>query len=274
MSGRVPQLLTSSNRTVSGIFPACYSMQRRECSIDIASMAKKAIRTPPRVFSPRARMVPHRSSIQRLLAGPTAIGAASISKAKSSTKCMLGRLRGQERGRRPHRELETLAGLGITVLEVMPVADFTGSFGWGYDGVDLYAPTRLYGTPDDFRRFVDRAHRTGLAVILDVVYNHFGPDGAYFTEFSDHYFTDRYENEWGKPINFDGKNSAPVREFIIANAGYWIDEFHIDGLRLDATQQIFDATSPHVLAEITRGAREAAHGAKYNQSSQKTSPSR
>ena len=158
------------------------------------------------------------------------------------------------------RELETLAGLGITVLEVMPVADFTGSFGWGYDGVDLYAPTRLYGTPDDFRRFVDRAHRTGLAVILDVVYNHFGPEGAYFTEFSDHYFTDRYENEWGKPINFDGKNSAPVREFIIANAGYWIDEFHVDGLRLDATQQIFYSSSPHVLEEITRGAREAAHG--------------
>jgi len=157
-------------------------------------------------------------------------------------------------------ELETLAGLGITVLEVMPVADFTGSFGWGYDGVDLYAPTRLYGTPDDFRRFVDRAHRTGLAVILDVVYNHFGPEGAYFTEFSDHYFTDRYENEWGKPINFDGKNSAPVREFIIANAGHWIDEFHVDGLRLDATQQIFDSSSPHVLEEITRAAREAAHG--------------
>ena len=157
-------------------------------------------------------------------------------------------------------ELEILARLGITVLEVLPVADFTGSFGWGYDGVDLYAPTRLYGTPDDFRRFVDRAHRTGLAVILDVVYNHFGPEGAYFTEFSDHYFTDRYENEWGKPINFDGKNSAPVREFIIANAGYWIDEFHVDGLRLDATQQIFDSSSPHVLEEITRAAREAAHG--------------
>jgi maltooligosyltrehalose trehalohydrolase len=156
------------------------------------------------------------------------------------------------------RELETLAASGVTVLEIMPVADFTGSFGWGYDGVDLYAPTRLYGIPDDFRRFVDRAHNTGLAVILDVVYNHFGSDGAYFTEFSDDYFTDRYENEWGRPINFDGKNCAPVREFIIANAGYWIDEFHIDGLRLDATQQIFDTTSPHVLAEITCRAREAA----------------
>ncbi|MGH7875626.1 MAG: malto-oligosyltrehalose trehalohydrolase, partial [Candidatus Binatia bacterium] len=159
-------------------------------------------------------------------------------------------------------ELETLAELGITVLEVMPVADFTGSFGWGYDGVDLYAPTRLYGTPDDFRRFVDRAHRAGLAVILDVVYNHFGPEGAYFTEFAAEYFTDRYTNEWGRSINFDGKNSAPVREFIVANAGYWIDEFHLDGLRLDATQQIFDATSPHVLAEITRCAREASRGRK------------
>ena len=156
------------------------------------------------------------------------------------------------------RELETLSASGVTVLEIMPVADFTGSFGWGYDGVNLYAPTRLYGIPDDFRRFVDRAHSTGLAVILDVVYNHFGSDGAYFTEFSDDYFTDRYENEWGRPINFDGKNCAPVREFIIANAGFWIDEFHIDGLRLDATQQIFDATSPHVLAEITCRAREAA----------------
>jgi maltooligosyltrehalose trehalohydrolase len=158
------------------------------------------------------------------------------------------------------RELDTLAAAGITVLEVMPVADFIGSFGWGYDGVDLYAPTRLYGTPNDFRRFVDQAHRTRVAVILDVVYNHFGQDGACFTEFAEDYFTDRYENEWGRAINFDGPNSAPVREFIIANAGYWIDEFHIDGLRLDATQQIFDAASPHVLAEITRHARAAAHG--------------
>lgn len=157
-------------------------------------------------------------------------------------------------------ELESLAQLGVTVMEVMPVADFSGAFGWGYDGVDLYAPTRLYGTPDDFRRFVDRAHGIGLAVVLDVVYNHFGPDGAYFKEFSDDYFTDRYENEWGMAINFDGKNSAPVREFITANAGYWIAEFHIDGLRLDATQQIFDSTSPHVLAEITGFARKAAPG--------------
>jgi len=157
-------------------------------------------------------------------------------------------------------ELEKLAQLGVTALEIMPVADFSGTFGWGYDGVDLYAPTRLYGMPDDFRRFVDCAHGTGLAVVLDVVYNHFGPDGAYFKDFSDDYFTDRYENEWGMAINFDGNNSAPVREFITANAAYWIAEFHIDGLRLDATQQILDSTSPHVLSEITQSARRAAPG--------------
>jgi len=157
-------------------------------------------------------------------------------------------------------ELTQLAATGITVLEIMPVADFAGRFGWGYDGVDLFAPTRLYGTPDDFRRFVDRAHAAGLGVILDVVYNHFGPDGAYLTEYSGDYFTDRYENEWGKPINFAGENSRPVREFFVANAGYWIDEFHIDGLRLDATQQIFDASPVHVLEEVTRRVREVARG--------------
>ena len=138
------------------------------------------------------------------------------------------------------RELPELAALGITVLEVMPVADFPGRFGWGYDGVDLFAPTRLYGTPDDFRRFVDRAHAVGLGVILDVVYNHIGPDGNYLKQFAEDYFTDRYKNEWGEALNFDGANAGPVREFFVANAGYWIDEFHLDGLRLDATQQIFD----------------------------------
>ena len=152
-------------------------------------------------------------------------------------------------------EIAALADTGITALEVMPVADFAGRFGWGYDGVDLYAPTRLYGNPDDFRRFVDSAHRCGLAVILDVVYNHIGPDGSYLKEFSDHYFTDRHENEWGEAINFDGERSKSVREFFIANAGYWVDEFHIDGLRLDATQQIFDASPVHVLQEINATVR-------------------
>jgi maltooligosyltrehalose trehalohydrolase len=156
------------------------------------------------------------------------------------------------------RELAALAQTGITVLELMPVADFGGRFGWGYDGVDLFAPTRLYGTPDDFRRFVDRAHAAGLAVVLDVVYNHLGPDGCYLKEFAPDYFTTRYKNEWGEALNFDGENSGPVREFFVANAGYWVDEFHIDGLRLDATQQMFDASEVNVQQEITQRVRDAA----------------
>src|SRR5262249_27575882 len=118
------------------------------------------------------------------------------------------------------RELPELAAAGITVLEVMPVADFPGRFGWGYDGVNLYAPTRLYGSPDDFRRFVDRAHAAGLAVILDVVYNHVGPDGNYLPQYSPDYFTDRYKNEWGQAINFDGPHSGPVRRFVRSHAAY------------------------------------------------------
>jgi maltooligosyltrehalose trehalohydrolase len=155
------------------------------------------------------------------------------------------------------RELPELARLGITVLEIMPVADFPGAFGWGYDGVDLFAPTRLYGTPDDFRRFVDRAHEVGLGVILDVVYNHLGPDGNYLKQFSESYFTDRYENDWGEAINFDGDDAGPVRDFYLANAGYWIEEFHLDGLRLDATQDVKDASEDHILAAVARRVREA-----------------
>ncbi|HOC37646.1 MAG TPA: malto-oligosyltrehalose trehalohydrolase [Thermodesulfobacteriota bacterium] len=156
------------------------------------------------------------------------------------------------------QELAALAEAGITVLEIMPVADFPGRFGWGYDGVNIFAPTRLYGFPDDFRCFVDEAHRLGLGVILDVVYNHLGPDGNYLREFSRDYFTSRYRCEWGDAINFDGMNAGPVREYFLANAAYWIREFHLDGLRLDATQQIFDASSPHILAELTGRVRQAA----------------
>ena len=155
-------------------------------------------------------------------------------------------------------ELEDLARCGITVIEHMPVADFPGRFGWGYDGVDLFAPTRLYGSPDDFRSFVNAAHRHGIAVILDVVYNHLGPEGNFLPVFSDSYFTDRYTNEWGKAINFDGPSSGPVREFFASNARYWIEEFHLDGLRLDATQVIYDASAEHVIALVTRAVREAA----------------
>lgn len=157
-------------------------------------------------------------------------------------------------------QLPDLAELGVTLLEVMPVADFPGRYGWGYDGVNLFAPTRLYGEPDDFRRFVDRAHALGLGVILDVVYNHLGPDGNYVKEFAPHYFSERYKNEWGDALNFDDEFAGPVRELFIANAGYWIDEFHCDGLRLDATQQIHDASREHLVAAVAARVRAAARG--------------
>jgi len=113
------------------------------------------------------------------------------------------------------RELPQLAELGITAIEVMPISEFPGDFGWGYDGVDLFAPAHVYGRPGDFRRFVDHAHSLGLAVILDVVYNHLGPDGNYLPHYSPDYFTDRYQTDWGAAINYDGCNSGPVREFLL-----------------------------------------------------------
>ena len=153
--------------------------------------------------------------------------------------------------------LPALADLGITVLEVMPVAEFDGEFGWGYDGVTLFAPYHHYGSPDDFRYFVDRAHALGLAVILDVVYNHCGPSGCYLRQYAEGYFSERYECEWGDAINFDGEDAGPVREFFLSNAAYWIKEFHLDGLRLDATQQLFDASPEHILTDS--GGPEGTH---------------
>jgi maltooligosyltrehalose trehalohydrolase len=156
--------------------------------------------------------------------------------------------------------LPALAELGVTALELMPVNEFPGRFGWGYDGVAWFAPTRLYGRPDDLRAFVDRAHALGLGVILDVVYNHLGPDGNVLPQFSPDYFTNRYQTDWGTPLNFDGENSSPVRELVLANAAYWIDEFHLDGLRIDATQNIYDGSAIHILTELSTRARAAARG--------------
>ncbi|MDT5262349.1 MAG: maltooligosyltrehalose trehalohydrolase [Acidobacteriota bacterium] len=158
------------------------------------------------------------------------------------------------------RELTELASLGVTCVELMPVSEFPGRFGWGYDGVCMYAPTHLYGEPDDLRRFVNEAHRAGVAVILDVVYNHFGPDGNYLRQFSEDYFSERHKTEWGEGINFDGETSLPVREFFLSNARYWIEEFHFDGLRLDATQSIKDGSAEHLLSALTREVRSAARG--------------
>ena len=155
-------------------------------------------------------------------------------------------------------KLLLLKELGVTVVEVMPVACFPGEFGWGYDGVNLYAPYPRYGTPDDLRSFIDYAHSLGLGVILDVVYNHVGPDGNYLTQFSDDYFHHEQATEWGDAINFDGENSGPVREFFAGNVEYWIREYHLDGLRFDATQAIVDRSREHILADMARRARAAA----------------
>ncbi len=160
------------------------------------------------------------------------------------------------------RELQELADLGITVIELMPVSEFPGKFGWGYDGVNLFAPAHIYGTPDDLRCFVDQAHTVGLGVILDVVYNHFGPDGNYLSEFSPDYFTAKHKTDWGAAINFDGDNSAPVRDYFIANATYWVEEFHFDGFRFDATQNIYDDSPDHILAAVARKVRTVAKGRK------------
>src|ERR1700730_348991 len=170
----------------------------------------------------------------------------------------IGTFTPEGRWRSAAEQLAELKRIGISVIEVMPIADFPGKFGWGYDGVDLFAPTRLYGTPDDLRYFVDRAHSLGLAVILDVVYNHFGPDGNYLGVYSDDYLRRGKANDWGDSVNFDGPNSAPVREFFITNGRYWIEEFHFDGFRFDATESIFDRSEEHILGAIARAARSAA----------------
>jgi maltooligosyltrehalose trehalohydrolase len=155
-------------------------------------------------------------------------------------------------------KLPHLRELGINLVEVMPLATFPGKFGWGYDGVSWFAPTQLYGEPDDFRALVDAAHQLQLGVILDVVYNHFGPSGNYAPTFSPHFLSNKHHTEWGDAINFDGEECGPVREFIAANAAYWIREFRLDGLRLDAVHSIIDDSQEHIVTLLARAARAAA----------------
>jgi malto-oligosyltrehalose trehalohydrolase len=154
--------------------------------------------------------------------------------------------------------LSYLRDLGITLIEVMPVAQCPGRFNWGYDGVQLFAPSCSYGDYAAFKRFVDRAHALGLGVILDVVYNHLGPDGNYVPCFTQHFFSRRHRTDWGETLNFDAAHAEGVRAFVIENACYWVREFHLDGLRLDATQSIFDDSERHILAELVMRARQAA----------------
>jgi malto-oligosyltrehalose trehalohydrolase len=143
--------------------------------------------------------------------------------------------------------LDHLRDLGITAIEIMPIADFPGARNWGYDGALLYAPDSTYGTPEDLKALVDAAHARGIMVLLDVVYNHFGPDGNYLSAYAPGFFTDRHKTPWGDGIHFEAN---PVRDFVIGNAVYWITEFHLDGLRLDAVHAIMDDSKPHILEAI------------------------
>jgi maltooligosyltrehalose trehalohydrolase len=152
--------------------------------------------------------------------------------------------------------LSQLVQIGITALELLPLASFPGSRGWGYDGVLPYAPHAEYGTPDDLKALVQAAHSCGLMVLLDVVYNHFGPEGNYLARYAQPFFTDRYHTPWGKAINFDGELSREVREFFIHNALYWIEEYHLDGLRLDAVHAMYDQSGTHFVDELARRVHE------------------
>ncbi len=154
-------------------------------------------------------------------------------------------------------QLDYLAGLGVTAIELMPLADFPGRRGWGYDGVLPFAPDAAYGRPEDLKRLVAAAHLRGLMVFLDVVYNHFGPDGNYLASYAASFFTDRHHSPWGRANNFDDPGSETVRRFFIENALYWLDEYHFDGLRLDAVHAILDDSPQHFLAELAERVRAA-----------------
>lgn len=156
--------------------------------------------------------------------------------------------------------LDDLAELGVTALSLMPVADFAGGRGWGYDGVLPYAPDSAYGTPDEFKALVDAAHARGLMVLLDVVYNHLGPEGNYLHATAKRFFTHRHHTPWGQAVNYDGADSRPVREFFIHNALYWLTEFHLDGLRLDAVHTIRDDSAVPLLDELATRARALCGG--------------
>jgi len=156
------------------------------------------------------------------------------------------------------KRLPYLKDLGVTAVEMMPLSDFPGNRNWGYDGVAPFAPARCYGSPDDLRSFVDQAHQLGLAVFLDVVYNHLGPDGAYQSTFSSHYFTKHHHTPWGDAVNFDDDQCRPVREYVIESALRWIHEYHLDGLRLDATDTIKDDSPRHILAALNAAAQQSS----------------
>ncbi len=155
-------------------------------------------------------------------------------------------------------KIDHLKQLGINAIELMPIADFAGERNWGYDGVSPYAPAHSYGTPDDFHRLVDEAHAGGIAVYLDVVYNHLGPDGAYQSAFASQFYTQKHKTLWGDGLNFDAEGRDRVRAYFIESALAWIYDYHLDGLRADATDTIRDDSEPHFLTELTDRVHQAA----------------
>ncbi|HEX5477487.1 MAG TPA: alpha-amylase family glycosyl hydrolase, partial [Burkholderiales bacterium] len=153
-------------------------------------------------------------------------------------------------------KLPGLAALGVTALELMPLADFPGRRNWGYDGVLPYAPDSAYGRPEELKALVQAAHAAGLMVFLDVVYNHFGPQGNFLGLYAPQFFSARHQTPWGAAINFDGEASGPVRRYFVENALYWLEEYRFDGLRFDAVHAIIDESPKHVLLEISQRIRE------------------
>jgi maltooligosyltrehalose trehalohydrolase len=163
------------------------------------------------------------------------------------------------------QKLDYLVDLGITAIELMPVSDFPGRRNWGYDGVLPYAPDSSYGRPEDLKHLIQAAHSKGLMVFLDVVYNHFGPEGNYIRAYAPQFFTDRHKTPWGDAINFDGPDSRTVRDFFIHNALYWLEEYQFDGLRLDAVHAIIDDSTPDIITELAQAVRQKIGGSEFGE---------
>ena len=219
-------------------------------------MIRGGIRTRIRAASRRAQTGRRKSSIPTRLRGLTRAGWGVDPASLVIYELHVGTYTPEGTFEAIIAQLDALRDLGVSAIELMPVCEFPGKHNWGYDVADLYAPSSAYGSPDGLRRLVDAAHAQGLGVMLDVVYNHLGPDGNYLRTFVPDALTDRYQTPWGEAINFDGVDCALIRRYFIDNALYWLHEFHIDGLRLDAAHEMFDAQQPHILAEIADAVHE------------------
>lgn len=209
--------------------------------MDFRSMVVSRCLTRARTSSRMEFMAYRGWSIMLLFAGPIRIGARPLSSA-IVYEIHVGTFTSDGTFDAAINRLDHLTNLGVTHVELMPVTEFSGDRGWGYDGVNLYAPHHAYGGPDGLKRLIDACHARGLAVILDVVYNHFGQSGNYLPQFAS-YLTDRYRTPWGDAINFDGRESTGVRKFFCDSAVMWFRDYHFDALRLDAIYAIVDTSA-------------------------------